>query len=155
MNTRAARAKCWGRISQLLSDVAAPHPFQIEPGGLSRMGADRAIAFWFEGESEKAKTMGNVMVTHKVAIKCYWRIPKTDDVRARTALELEIWDTTRAIQEAFHADSDLAETVTRLDFGMAQRLGDVQVGTGVEAGDYMVLDLPLFIQELEAEEVAA
>jgi len=157
MNTRAARAKAWGRISQLLTDVAVPHRFQIEPGGLTRFTGDRSIAYWFEGESEKGFTIGgNIMVTHKVMIRCFWRIPATDDVRARTALELEIWDATRGIQEAIYGDSDLAETVTRVDFGLVQRgIEPVQVGTGVETVDCMTLDLPLFLQELEAEAVAA
>lgn len=156
-NTTAARAKAWGRISQLLAGVAAPHTFQIEPGGLQRIPGARAIAYWFEGESEKGKTVGgNVMVTHKIGIRAFWRIPSTDDARARTALELEIWDTTRAIQGAVHADSDLAGTVTRVDFGLAQRgIEPVTVGTGVEAVEMMTLDLPLYLQELEAEGITA
>jgi len=152
MNTRAARAKAIGRIHQLLAGVAVPHRFQIEPGGLQRLGGDRAIAYWFEGETEKAKTLGNVMVTQQIHIRAFWRIPATDDVRLRTAVELEIWDTTRGIQEAIHGDSELDGAVTRLDFGLAQRgIEPVLVGTGVEAIDVFTLDLPLYLQELEAE----
>lgn len=154
-STREARAKAWGRITQLLQGVAAPHRFQMEPGGIQRMPGDRAIAYWFEGESEKAQTLGNVLVTHTIQIRCFWRIPGTDDVRARTALELEIWDTTRAIQDAIYGDSDLAETVTRLDFGMAIRGMEEMVGTGVEIVDCATLSLPLYVQELEGEAIAA
>ena len=153
-NTVAARTTAWNRISTLLSEVAAPHRFPLEPGGVQRMGGDRAIAFWFEGESEKGTTLGNVMVTHEVKIRALWRIPATDDVRARTAVELEIWNTTRAIQAALRGDSDLASTVTDMDIGLATRgAAEVLVGTGVEAVEVHVLDMSLYLQELEAEEI--
>jgi len=155
MNTSAARAKAWARINILLASVRCPHQFQLEPGGMQRMPGDRAIEYWFNGESEKAKTLGNVMVTHTVQIRAVWRVPATDDIRVRTALELEIWDTTRAIQEALHGDSDLAEWVTRIDFGNATRIDSEMIGTGVETVPVTIIDLPLYIQELEAERVAA
>jgi hypothetical protein len=97
------------------------------------------------------------MVTQQIHIRAFWRIPATDDERARTAVELEIWDTTRAIQDAIRGDSDLSETVTDLDFGLANRgYEEVQVGTGVEALlRCHTLDLPLYLQELEAEGITA
>lgn len=153
-DTRAARATAWNRISTLLSEVATPHRFQLEPGGIRRMAGDRAIAFWFEGESEKGRTLKNVMVTHEVKIRALWRIPATDDVRARTALELEIWDTTRGIQAALRGDADLASAVTDTEIGLATRgTAEVLVGTGVEAVEVYVLDMSLYLQELEAEEI--
>jgi len=156
-DTRDARAKAIGRIHQLLAGVAEPHRFQVEPGRLMRMPGDRAIVYWFEGESEKAFTIGgNVMATHQINIRAFWRIPATDDERARSAVELEIWSTTRGIQAALQGDSDLAASVTRLDIGMAQRgYDEVQVGNGVEAVGVFTLDIPLFLQELEAEGKAA
>lgn len=153
-DTRAARATAWNRIHTLLGAVATPHRFQLEPGGIERMSGDRAIAFWFEGESEKGNTLKNVMVTHEIRIRVFWRRPATDDVRARSALELEIWDTTRGIQAALRGDSDLNSSVTDLEIGLATRgAADVLVGTGIEAVEAPTLDMSVYLQELEAEEI--
>lgn len=153
-DTRAARATAWNRIHTLLEGVATPHRFQLEPGGIQRMPGDRAIAFWFEGESEKGATLKNVMVTHEIRIRVFWRRPATDAVRERSALELEIWDTTRGIQAALRGDSDLASTVTDMDIGLATRGAvEVEVGTGVESVELTTLDMSVYLQELEAEEI--
>lgn len=130
-------------------------PFQRvfvgEPLGLP-VGVDYAAALWFVGESEKTKTMSNVMVTQTWRVRVYWRPRLADDDRA--ALELAVWDCCRNLQAAFRADSSLGGNVSDMEITLAEGNGWVDVGA-LESGPdrYRVLSFDLELWELEGEAI--
>ena len=93
-------------IKTIMDNVSSP-TFQVvligEP--LSLPSGDRVIAAWFNGGSEKTKTLGNVMVTQVWTVRAYFRVGAT--MKLRESLELELWNAVRSIQSDFRADSQL------------------------------------------------
>ena len=130
-------------------------PFQAvyigEPLGLPA-GVDYAAASWYVGEGEKSETMGNVMVRDLWRTRVYWR-PRLA-AADREALELAVWDCSRALQAAFRADSQLGGNCDDLRIGLAEGNGWQEVGPlegGVER--YRVLTFDIEIWNLNAEDI--
>lgn len=105
------------------------------------------MAAWFAGESEKTKTLGNVMVTHTWTVRCYWRVQAS--AQSREATELEIWNAVRAIQAGFRGDSTLGGNVTDLDISLAA-VGWSDVG----GNTFRICSFNLELLDLEAESIA-
>ena len=105
-------------IKTIMGAVSSP-TFQVvligEP--LSIPSGDRVITAYFNGESAKTKTLGNVMVTQNWTVRAYFRVAPSQ--KAREALELELWNAVRSIQAGFRADSQLGGNVTDLDISLA------------------------------------
>lgn len=105
--------------------------------------------FWYAGESEKQKTLGNVMVQERFGIRCYWpRVAEEEPIQSQ---ELDVWDASRNIQAAFRADSTLSGKATDLEISQV----DVGwVGTGGAADPmYRVLEFELLVDNYEAEAI--
>tara|TARA_Y100001951_G_C11297545_1_gene276736 strand:- start:5543 stop:5980 length:438 start_codon:yes stop_codon:yes gene_type:complete len=136
------------RIKAILEANSSPN-FQVvligEP--LSIPSGDRVAAAWFSGESEKTKTLGNVMVTQLWTVRCYWRVPS--GAKQREKLELEIWDAVRAVQAGFTADSTLTDNITDLDISLAS-VGWSDIG----GNTFRICSFNLEIIDLEAESIA-
>ena len=136
-------------IKTIMDSVSSP-TFQVvligEP--LSLPSGDRVIAAWFNGESEKTKTLGNVMVTQVWTVRAYFRVGA--NMKMRESLELELWNAVRSIQTGFRADSQLGGNVTDLDISLAN-VGWVDIG----GNTFRSISFDLQLIELEAEAIAA
>jgi len=136
------------QIKTILEANSSPN-FQVvligEP--MSIPSGDRVAAAWFSGESEKTKTLGNVMATQSWVVRCYWRVPP--GAKGREKLELEIWDACRAVQSGFTGDSTLDSNVTDLDITLAS-VGWSNIG----GNSFRTLSFDLGIIDLEAESIA-
>jgi hypothetical protein len=108
---------------------------------------DRVISAYFNGESAKTKTLGNVMVTQNWTVRAYFRVAPSQ--KAREALELELWDAVRSIQTGFRADSQLGGNVTDLDISLAT-VGWVDLG----GNTFRSISFDLQLIELEAESIS-
>ena len=65
-------------IKSLLDGVSSPTFRQVFIGEpLSIPTGDRVVAAWFNGESEKTKTLGNVMVSQIFTVRAYFRVGAT------------------------------------------------------------------------------
>ena len=135
-------------IKTIMDSVSSP-TFQVvligEP--LSLPSGDRVIAAWFNGESEKTKTLGNVMVTQVWTVRAYFRVGA--NMKMRESLELELWNAVRSIQTGFRADSQLGGNVTDLDISLAN-VGWVDIG----GNTFRSISIDLQLIELEAEAIA-
>ena len=135
-------------IKTIMDSVSSP-TFQVvligEP--LSLPSGDRVIAAWFNGESEKTKTLGNVMVTQGWTVRAYFRVGA--NMKMRESLELELWNAVRSIQTGFRADSQLGGNVTDLDISLAN-VGWVDIG----GNTFRSISFDLQLIELEAEAIA-
>ena len=114
---------------------------------LSIPSGDRVISAYFNGESAKTKTLGNVMVTQNWTVRAYFRVAPSQ--KAREALELELWDAVRSIQTGFRADSQLGGNVTDLDISLAT-VGWVDLG----GNTFRSISFDLQLIELEAESIS-
>jgi hypothetical protein len=136
-------------IKTIMDNVSSP-TFQVvligEP--LSLPSGDRVIAAWFNGESEKSKTLGNVMVTQVWTVRAYFRVGAT--MKLRESLELELWNAVRSIQSDFRADSQLGGNVTDLEISLAN-VGWVDIG----GNTFRSISFDLQLIELEAESISA
>lgn len=108
---------------------------------------DRVISAYFNGESAKTKTLGNVMVTQNWTVRAYFRVAPSQ--KSREALELELWDAVRSIQTGFRADSQLGGNVTDLDISLAT-VGWVDLG----GNTFRSISFDLQLIELEAESIS-
>tara|TARA_R100001086_G_scaffold143590_1_gene75631 strand:- start:8217 stop:8654 length:438 start_codon:yes stop_codon:yes gene_type:complete len=135
-------------IKTIMNAVSSP-TFQVvligEP--LSIPTGDRVIAAYFNGESAKTKTLGNVMVTQNWTVRAYFRVAPSQ--KAREALELELWDAVRSIQTGFRADSQLGGNVTDLDISLAT-VGWIDLG----GNTFRSISFDLQLIELEAESIS-
>tara|TARA_Y100000401_G_C8306459_1_gene217243 strand:- start:550 stop:987 length:438 start_codon:yes stop_codon:yes gene_type:complete len=135
-------------IKSLMDAVTNP-TFQVvligEP--LSIPSGDRVIAAWFNGESQKSKTLGNVMVTQVWTIRAYFRVGSSQ--KARESLELELWDAVRNIQSSFRGDSQLSGNCTDLEISLAN-VGWVDIG----GNTFRSITFDLQLIELEAESIS-
>jgi hypothetical protein len=140
-----------GAITQIktIMDAVSSPTFQVvligEP--LSLPSGDRVIASWFNGESAKTKTLGNVMVTQIWTVRAYFRVGTT--MKMRESLELELWNAVRSIQTGFRADSQLGGNVTDLDITLAN-VGWVDIG----GNTFRSISFDLQLIELEAESIS-
>ena len=136
-------------IKSLLDGVSSPTFRQVFIGEpLSIPTGDRVVAAWFNGESEKTKTLGNVMVSQIFTVRAYFRVGAT--AKMRESLELELWNAVRRIQAAFRGDSQLSGNVTDLDISLAQ------VGwTDIGGNTFRTISFDLELIELEAESISA
>ena len=136
-------------IKTIMSAVSSP-TFQVvligEP--LSIPSGDRVISAYFNGESAKTKTLGNVMVTQNWTVRAYFRVAPSQ--KAREALELELWNAVRSIQTGFRADSQLGGNVTDLDISLAT-VGWIDLG----GNTFRSISFDLQLIELEAESISA
>ena len=131
-----------------MDSVSSP-TFQVvfigEP--LSIPTGDSVIAAYFNGETAKTKTLGNVMVTQTWTVRAYFRVAPSQ--KAREALELELWNAVRSIQTGFRADSQLGGNVTDLDISLAT------VGwTDIGGNTFRSISFDLQLIELEAESIS-
>ena len=135
-------------IKTIMGAVSSP-TFQVvligEP--LSIPSGDRVISAYFNGESAKTKTLGNVMVTQNWTVRAYFRVAPSQ--KAREALELELWDAVRSIQTGFRADSQLGGNVTDLDISLAT-VGWIDLG----GNTFRSISFDLQLIELEAESIS-
>ena len=135
-------------IKSLMDAVTNP-TFQVvligEP--LSIPSGDRVIAAWFNGESQKSKTLGNVMVTQVWTIRAYFRVGSSQ--KARESLELELWDAVRNIQSSFRGDSQLSGNCTDLEISLAN-VGWEDIG----GNTFRSITFDLQLIELEAESIS-
>lgn len=135
-------------IKTIMGAVSSP-TFQVvligEP--LTIPSGDRVISAYFNGESAKTKTLGNVMVTQNWTVRAYFRVAPSQ--KAREALELELWDAVRSIQTGFRADSQLGGNVTDLDISLAT-VGWVDLG----GNTFRSISFDLQLIELEAESIS-
>ena len=156
-NATAGHAKRLGALAALKAILRQfSPPFQAvyigEPLGIP-VGIDYAAALWFVGESEKTKTMANVMVTTQLRLRVYWR-PRLAPAD-REALELAVWDCCRDLQSAIRLDSQLGGNVSDLEISLAEGNGWAAVGPLDQTGEptrYRVLTFDVELWELEAEE---
>tara|TARA_Y100001938_G_C7930540_1_gene349112 strand:- start:125 stop:562 length:438 start_codon:yes stop_codon:yes gene_type:complete len=136
-------------IKTIMGAVSSP-TFQVvligEP--LSIPSGDRVISAYFNGESAKTKTLGNVMVTQNWTVRAYFRVAPSQ--KAREALELELWNAVRSIQTGFRADSQLGGNVTDLDISLAT-VGWIDLG----GNTFRSISFDLQLIELEAESISA
>ena len=114
---------------------------------LSIPSGDRVISAYFNGESAKTKTLGNVMVTQNWTVRAYFRVAPSQ--KAREALELELWNAVRSIQTGFRADSQLGGNVTDLDISLAT-VGWIDLG----GNTFRSISFDLQLIELEAESIS-
>lgn len=135
-------------IKTIMGAVSSP-TFQVvligEP--LSIPSGDRVISAYFNGESAKTKTLGNVMVTQNWTVRAYFRVAPSQ--KAREALELELWNAVRSIQTGFRADSQLGGNVTDLDISLAT-VGWIDLG----GNTFRSISFDLQLIELEAESIS-
>tara|TARA_R100001163_G_scaffold62506_1_gene53339 strand:+ start:192 stop:629 length:438 start_codon:yes stop_codon:yes gene_type:complete len=135
-------------IKTIMDSVSSP-TFQVvligEP--LSIPSGDRVITAYFNGETAKTKTLGNVMVTQNWTVRAYFRVAPSQ--KAREALELELWDAVRSIQTGFRADSQLGGNVTDLDISLAT-VGWIDLG----GNTFRSISFDLQLIELEAESIS-
>ena len=135
-------------IKTIMGAVSSP-TFQVvligEP--LSIPSGDRVISAYFNGESAKTKTLGNVMVTQSWTVRAYFRVAPSQ--KAREALELELWNAVRSIQTGFRADSQLGGNVTDLDISLAT-VGWIDLG----GNTFRSISFDLQLIELEAESIS-
>ena len=135
-------------IKTIMNAVSSP-TFQVvligEP--LSLPTGDRVIAAYFNGETAKTKTLGNVMVTQSWTVRAYFRVAPSQ--KAREALELELWNAVRSIQTSFRADSQLGGNVTDLDISLAT-VGWIDLG----GNTFRSISFDLQLIELEAESIS-
>ena len=135
-------------IKTIMGAVSSP-TFQVvligEP--LSIPTGDRVISAYFNGESAKTKTLGNVMVTQNWTVRAYFRVAPSQ--KAREALELELWNAVRSIQTGFRADSQLGGNVTDLDISLAT-VGWIDLG----GNTFRSISFDLQLIELEAESIS-
>lgn len=135
-------------IKTIMGAVSSP-TFQVvligEP--LSIPSGDRVISAYFNGETAKTKTLGNVMVTQSWTVRAYFRVAPSQ--KAREALELELWNAVRSIQTGFRADSQLGGNVTDLDISLAT-VGWIDLG----GNTFRSISFDLQLIELEAESIS-
>ena len=144
-----SRSGAISTIKTIMGAVSSP-TFQVvligEP--LSIPTGDRVISAYFNGESAKTKTLGNVMVTQNWTVRAYFRVAPSQ--KAREALELELWNAVRSIQTGFRADSQLGGNVTDLDISLAT-VGWIDLG----GNTFRSISFDLQLIELEAESISA
>lgn len=143
-----SRSGAISTIKTIMGAVSSP-TFQVvligEP--LSIPTGDRVISAYFNGESAKTKTLGNVMVTQNWTVRAYFRVAPSQ--KAREALELELWNAVRSIQTGFRADSQLGGNVTDLDISLAT-VGWIDLG----GNTFRSISFDLQLIELEAESIS-
>ena len=143
-----SRSGAISTIKTIMGAVSSP-TFQVvligEP--LSIPTGDRVISAYFNGESAKTKTLGNVMVTQNWTVRAYFRVAPSQ--KAREALELELWNAVRSIQPGFRADSQLGGNVTDLDISLAT-VGWIDLG----GNTFRSISFDLQLIELEAESIS-
>ena len=119
--------------------------YKHEP--LSIPSGDRVAEFFFTGESQKAMTLGNVMLTQDFTIRVYFRIQAAP--QARNTAELELWNACRSVQTGLSADRQLGGNTTDMV------IGDADVGYSDIGGvTFRTLSIPLGLVELEGEAIA-
>ena len=143
-----SRSGAISTIKTIMGAVSSP-TFQVvligEP--LSIPTGDRVISAYFNGESAKTKTLGNVMVTQNWTVRAYFRVAPSQ--KAREALEVELWNAVRSIQTGFRADSQLGGNVTDLDISLAT-VGWIDLG----GNTFRSISFDLQLIELEAESIS-
>lgn len=149
---RVARAE---RIRQLLA-IEEPPIERVYRGDRGRINPQLPAGgpyatFWISGESEKSKTLGNVMVWHRYGVRIYWPRAIEDEPIERQDEDME--DAMRNVQAAFRGDSTLGGKANDLEITLADIGWVGDDGNGYPT--HHILEFDLEVEDLEAEAIVA
>lgn len=150
-NTAVARESAWTKLEQVIKGVSTPYSLRLAEGPLEAVGVSTPVfTLTFVGETEKVRTLKNVMVTVQIDLNIFFRLPNSQ--RDARKLEMDIYHTNRNVQAAIVANSTLGGTVTDLLVGNSS---SAVMEAGENPVELRMLTMPVFIDELEAEEISA
>jgi len=136
------RAGAMNQIDSLLSGISSPAFVAVYRGEPLAISGTPVLAFWVESRRAKAVTLSNAGSTTTFAIRAYFRVQTSPDVREEA--EEDLWDTMYEIDSALMADANLSDNVSD------SRLGDATAGYLTMGGNtFRTLTVPYEVDILE------
>ena len=146
-NTAEARELAIERMRELVSEVEGVAATFL---GDIRTPYEAKVACLVYLGDEKEETFANVMVRHRWNARVYWPIANLRQEMAGE-VEMDMFHTSRDIQEKLRGDSQLSGYVSDLKIGDAETQY-LELGENVVC---RVLTIPVDLWELEAEAISA
>ena len=137
------------------SGVTLAHVYKHRPIWKS---GNRCAAVFYDGDQvglgaeTKMGTLGNVMVAARVMVSVYWLLVR--DSGTLDDVDQEMWDFDRAFQALVSADRDLGGNVSAVRVEPTRVYPTFENEETGQGAMYLALEIPLLLDELEAEAVA-
>ena len=142
-----SRSGAMNQIDALLSGITSPAFVAVYRGEPLAISGTPVLAFWIESRRPVAKTLSNVGATTTFAIRAFFRVQTSPDVREES--EEDLWDAMYEIDSALMADANLSDNVSD------SRLGDATAGYLTMGGaTFRTLTVPYEVDILEDVTIA-
>jgi len=137
-----SRSGAIAQIDTQLSSISSPPFVAVYRGEPLSISGTPVLAFWIEGRRSTAITLTNAGSITSFAVRAYFRLQTSPDVREE--VELDLWDTMYEIEAALMADANLSGHVSD------SRLGDADAGyLSISGNTYRTVTVPYEVDILE------